>query len=214
MEEIVEYRESNGFDFIKRLNDNPKEDDIRINEYADNTKYIPISFLEMKLDEMVNGLWSTKSFNTKIIGNEICGEIELHYFHPIYKTWLCRVGAASVLVRQKKGAEITDITAKIKNALVLDYPHLKAECFRNACSSIGKTFGRDLNREFVAGMPDAFVEEEIDELKVRLSEFTDFDELKSTAILLRNEFIEKGLNKLMVEKTINKRLMEIKEKVR
>jgi len=209
MNEIVEYREP--IEFTKKLNETPHE--VKVNQYSDNAKYIPISFLEMKLDELFDGAWSTKNFNTKVIGNEICGELELHFYHPTHKTWLCRIGAAAVIVRQKKDADITDITSKIKNALVLDYPHLKAECFRNACLSIGKTFGRDLNREFVAGMPDAFVEEEIDELKVRLSEFTDFDELKSTAILLRNEFIEKGLNKLMVEKTINKRLMEIKEKV-
>jgi len=209
MNEIVEYREP--IEFTKKLNETPHE--VKVNQYSDNAKYIPISFLEMKLDELFDGAWSTKNFNTKVIGNEICGELELHFYHPTHKAWLCRIGAAAVIVRQKKDADITDITSKIKNALVLDYPHLKAECFRNACLSIGKAFGRDLNREFVAGMPDAFVEEEIDELKVRLSEFTDFDELKSTAILLRNEFIEKGLNKLMVEKTINKRLMEIKEKV-
>ena len=31
----------------------------------------------------------------------------------------------------------------------MDYPHLKADCFRNACLSLGKTFGRDLNRKFI-----------------------------------------------------------------
>ena len=44
--------------------------------------------------------------------------------------------------------DITNIKDKYINTLTKDFPHLKAECFRNACISIGKSFGRDLNREF------------------------------------------------------------------
>jgi len=120
----------------------------KTNAYANNTKYLPISFLEMKLDEMFFGLWQTKEFKTQVIANEIIGSLELSYYHPVSMTWIIRAGAAGVLIRQSSGADITDISKKIKNALVMDYPHLKAQCFRNACLSIGKSFGRDLNREY------------------------------------------------------------------
>jgi hypothetical protein len=131
----------------------PAEKEVRSNKFANNSKYLPISFMEMTLDEIFFGLWQTRNFKTMNIANEIVGEIELWVFHPIVKTWLCRVGAGAVQIQMKsveKGGsgDITNIKDKIVNTLSKDYPHLKAECFRNACLSIGKMFGRDLNREF------------------------------------------------------------------
>jgi hypothetical protein len=35
---------------------------------------------------------------------------------------------------------------KKSNALDMGFPKLKTECFKNACNSLGKMFGRDLNR--------------------------------------------------------------------
>src|SRR5574343_254301 len=134
--------------FQTLLHKEPPKEEIRTNKQANNSQYVPISFLEMKLDEMFFGAWSTKNFQSKTIVNEEVGSIELWYFHPVMKAWLCRVGAGAVMIMQKSGSEITDIGAKIKNTMTKDYPHLKAECFRNACLSIGKSFGRDLNREF------------------------------------------------------------------
>lgn len=134
--------------FQRLLHKEPKPEEIKTNKQANNSQYIPISFLEMKLDELFFGLWSTKNFQSKTVVNEEVGSMELWYFHPTAKAWLCRIGAGAVMIQQKKDSEITDIGAKIKNTMTKDYPHLKAECFRNACLSLGKSFGRDLNREF------------------------------------------------------------------
>jgi hypothetical protein len=60
--------------------------------------------------------------------------------------WLTRTGSASAMIQQKQGSDIQDIGAKIKNTLVKDFPHLKAECIKNAAKSLGDRFGRDLNR--------------------------------------------------------------------
>lgn len=147
------------------LHKDPPEGEIKTNKQANNAKYIPISFLEMKLDEMFFGIWSTKNFVTKTVVNEEVGAIELWYFHPVAKTWLCRIGAGAVMIMQKKDSEITDIGAKIKNTMTKDYPHLKAECFRNACLSLGKSFGRDLNREF-DDQYNPVIKEEIDPVKI------------------------------------------------
>ena len=143
----------NAQNFQSLLHRQPKPEEVRSNIHANNSKYLPISFLEMTLDELFFGLWQTKRFNTKVIANEIVGEIELEYFHPTHKLWITRVGAGAVQIQmlsEKKGGsgDITDIGQKIKNTLTKDYPHLKAECFRNACLGIGKAFGRDLNRDF------------------------------------------------------------------
>ena len=52
------------------------------------------------------------------------------------------------MIRQQKDADLTDVSKKIKNALEMDYPHLLADCIKSAAKSLGKAFGRDLNREF------------------------------------------------------------------
>lgn len=153
------------------LNRNPSKDETKVNAHANNSSYLPISFIEMTMDEMFFGLWSTKNFQSKVIINEIVGELEIHYFHPVHKVWLSRVGAAGVQIQQSKGASIDDITKKIKNTLQKDYPHLKADCFRNACLSIGKQFGRDLNREFEDQFqPILKVDTEVEEAKMKLIE--------------------------------------------
>lgn len=136
-------------DFVNSmLNASPKESEVKINTQAGNSKYLPVSFVEMTLDEIFGGLWQTKNFTSQVVANEIIGTIELGVFHPVLKEWIWRTGAGAVMIQQSKGSQITDIGAKIKNTLVKDFPHLKAECLKNAARSLGKVFGRDLNRSF------------------------------------------------------------------
>ena len=154
--------------FIKQVLNRPvPETDVRINQMANNARYIPISFVETKLDEVFLGLWSIENFQTKVVANEIMGSIELKVFHPIAKVWLTRTGVAAVVIQQNSwmvdefGAFVldankkkikapkpkpSDVDAKIINTLVKDAPHLKAECVKNAAKSFGLMFGRDLNR--------------------------------------------------------------------
>lgn len=159
------------------LQKEPNKNELRKNKFANNSEYLPISFLEMTMDEIFFGLWQTKNFKTTGIANEIVGELELSYFHPVAKTWLTRVGCAGVQIQyeapkdadgNKKKVDITDIRGKIVNTLTKDYPHLKAQCFRNACLSIGKAFGRDLNREFEDQYSPVMKEAKVDPLKVAM----------------------------------------------
>ena len=133
--------------FNWKLQQKPPENEVGYNKFS-KTNYVPISFIQMTLDELFYGAWTTEHFETKVVANEIIGSIDLKYYHPELKTWITRVGAASVMIRQNKGANITDIGQKIKNGLVADYPHLLSSCIANAARSIGKLFGRDLNRDY------------------------------------------------------------------
>lgn len=134
--------------FLQRLNAAPDEKEIRVNQHAGNTRYLPISYIEMSLDELFFGLWETKDFKWQTMANEIVGSITLRVFHPVANQWIERTGASATMIRQQKGAGITDLNAKIHNALEMDFPHLKADCIVNAAKSFGKSFGRDLNRAF------------------------------------------------------------------
>jgi hypothetical protein len=138
--------------FTMRLHDAPAPNDVKINDQARGAKYLPISIVEMKLDELFAGLWQTKGFNYSVIANEVVGVIELGVFHPVLKEWIWRTGTAATMIQQVSkrsggNGDITDIGQKIKNTLVKDFPHLKSECLKNAAKSLGKAFGRDLNRD-------------------------------------------------------------------
>jgi len=134
--------------FLTLLSTPPKKTEVSTNPRANNAKYVAIGTVEGKLDKIFSGLWQTKNFNTRVVANEIVGEIDLGIFHPVAKIWLWRTGAGAVPIQQTKGSSVTDgLATKIKNTLTKDYPHLKAECIKNAAKSFGPTFGRDLNRK-------------------------------------------------------------------
>lgn len=132
--------------FVRLLNLEPNPAEIKVNAAAGNSNYLPISHVEMQLDELFQGLWQMRSFTYSVVANEIVGSLELGVFHPVLQDWIWRTGAAAVMIQQRKGSDITDISAKHKNTLVKDFPHLKAECMKNAARSLGRIFGRDLNR--------------------------------------------------------------------
>ena len=129
------------------VNRQPKSEEIKVNKYAGNSKYLPISFIETTLDELFMMDWTTENFQYQVVANELIGSLELVFTHPISGRVIRRVGAAAVPIQMKKGSDVSQFENKIHNTLVKDFPHLKASCLANAARSIGKLFGRDLNRK-------------------------------------------------------------------
>lgn len=130
--------------FTSALNSAPSPSKIKERQ---RTKYIPISGIEAELDRMFAGLWQTKNMTYQVIVNEIVVSIELQVFHPVANQWISRFGVGAAQIRQSSGANISDINAKIKNALEMDVAHAKADAIKNAAKSLGKLFGRDLGRK-------------------------------------------------------------------
>jgi len=130
----------------KALNKKPAV--VKVNKFQIGAKYVPISHIQTLLDQLFFGMWQTKNFSYQVVGNELVGSIELWLFHPVIKEWMVRTGVAATQIRQNKGAAITDINQKIKNALEMDAPHLYADCVKSAAKTLGPAFGRDLNRDF------------------------------------------------------------------
>lgn len=118
-----------------------------------------ISQVEMSLDELFFGQWSTKNFTWNQVMNEVVGSIDLVVLHPVSGLEITRVGAASITIMvdkvpdeikddsQKRNQWALDPNNKKPSALDLAFPKLKAECVKNAALSLGKLFGRDLNRK-------------------------------------------------------------------
>lgn len=133
--------------FLGALNKPPAV--TKVNKYANNTKYVPISHIQTLLDSLYFGLWETKNFKYTVIGNEISASVELWVFHPVAQKWIVRQGAAATQIRMSKGAAVMDISKKIKNAIEMDLPHVLSDCLKSAAKTLGPAFGRDLNRDFI-----------------------------------------------------------------
>lgn len=150
--------------FTQRLNIQPTEEEIQVNRAANNSRYLPISFTETKLDEIFAGLWNFELKSYQVVANEIIATGVLSVFHPVAKMWISRSGAAAVMIQQvsaKNGGtgRISNIDDKIKNTLVKDFPHLESEVLKSAAKKFGKIFGRDLNRQFEDTYSPIYTEE-------------------------------------------------------
>jgi hypothetical protein len=163
--------------FLKSINTKPEK-----TESPQGFETIPISALENDLDEVFMGLWETTNFRYTVIANEITGVLELRVFHPTARVWLTRTGMASVMIRQHKDAMLTDISAKIKNGLAMDFPKLHSMCLKAAAKTFGKKFGRDLNRKYEDDYETVYtdqiqLESVVDGLKADLNQCTNVDEI-------------------------------------
>lgn len=167
--------------FTQRLN---KEPDLNeLDSTPDNrAKTLPISYVEMTLDELFFGQWSTENFKWSAITNEVQGSIDLVVTHPITNEKIRRTGAASIIIQvdkvpdnvngQEKNRWALNPDNKKSNALDLGFPKLKAECTKNAAQSLGKIFGRDVNREkkdtfkpLLQAIPDAALKAAIERVE-------------------------------------------------
>ena len=147
-------------DFTRRLNaePDPREFDATPDGQA---RYLPISFIEMTLDELFLGQWSTENFKWSAITNEVQASLELVLTHPVTGKEIRRTGAGSIVItvdslskdqKDKMSKQDRNLWAlnpenKKPNALDLGFPKLKQECIKNAAQSLGKIFGRDINRK-------------------------------------------------------------------
>ena len=141
-------------ELLYTLQEEPKPEEVKA---QDGRLYVPIGFIEAKLDRIFHGLWKTENVQTTVIGNEVCMTLELHVFFYPMNQWVVRTGAGAAMIQQrgdwdavnkkKVPARPSDVDAKISNTLAKDYPHAKAEATKNAARSLGRTFGRDLNRD-------------------------------------------------------------------
>jgi hypothetical protein len=143
--------------FLQRLNTDPPLDSI--DKTPDGKAYtVVISHIETTLDELFFGRWSTQNFRWHAIANEVQGSLDLVVINPVTGESITRTGAASIVIMvdkvpdelkdnpQQKNQWALNPSNKKSNALDLAFPKLKAECLKNAAQSLGKLFGRDLNR--------------------------------------------------------------------
>lgn len=118
---------------------------------------LPIAYVEDMLDAFFLGCWSIENFRFQVIANELVGSLDLVVRYPFMDFERRLSGVAASKIRQRKGADLDDINAKLKNALEMDAPRLKAMCLKNAAANLGQMFGRNVNRELAPDEPLAII---------------------------------------------------------
>lgn len=142
--------------FQQELNKPPIKSYIKKDKFT-KTDYIPIGYIEGMLDGYFLGQWSIQEVKAIRVENEILLTLELCVVNPITGQVRCIAGAASGQIgvykydsgktKQRKGEYSRDMDNKIPNTLEKDFPAIKAMAVKNAAKSLGKRFGRDLNRK-------------------------------------------------------------------
>ena len=176
--------------FNKAMNRKPEKETLKEHPLVKGVKYKPISYQEMALDVYFFGQWQTCDYQVMQIANELIGWITLKVYHPISKQWLSRIGTASVrimtdsipkelrekMTRQEQNSWHLDLANKKPHALEMGGAgKLKADCEKNAIQSLGKYFGRDINRDFedvFRSIVEKF-DEKIQDLRAELSRVID-----------------------------------------
>lgn len=134
-----------------KLNAAPDPKAIRKNKFAKGASYLPIGHIEALMDSIFGPTnWKVSEPTIQLIGAStkkegqayatctlVVSVINTQFASPI---WIERSGASSGFVEH---GTITTVAAK-----------LKAEAFKNACKSLGKVFGRDLNRDYQETISD------------------------------------------------------------
>jgi hypothetical protein len=120
---------------------------IETNKFANNTKYVPISYIEMKLDELFIDGWNLEIKSVEQVLNSIVVTVRVSGLNPATGREFYRDGVGSKAIQLNNGSKPMDISNIKANALELAYPAAKAQALKNAAQTIGKVFGRDVARK-------------------------------------------------------------------
>ena len=155
------------------LNQDPSPKWIKDHPTADNVKYIPISIIEWLLTFLFVS-WRVEILDSKILGNAVTVTIRLYFRDPISgeEKWTDGIGAAPL--QTNKGAGATDFNQLKNAAVMIAAPMAKTYAIKDAAETLGKIFGKDLNRKDQAAY-DQFLgrfekKDELTEIKNRIKE--------------------------------------------
>jgi len=128
------------------MNQNPKPEWVKINEYANNSKYIPIGIIETLLSKVFKS-WYPEIIREGVAFNGVYVVIRLHCLDLMTNEWKQYDGIGAVELQVKKGSSPAELQNLNKGAIMMAFPMAKSYAIKDAAEHIGKLFGRDLNRK-------------------------------------------------------------------
>jgi hypothetical protein len=133
-------------ELVVLLNQEPNPSWIKEHPTAANVKYIPIGIIEWLLTYIFIN-WKVEIRESKLLANSVCVTVRLYYRDPISgeEKWTDGIGAAALQVNKGEAASDFD---KIKAAAVMiAAPMAKTYAIKDAAETLGRLFGKDLNRK-------------------------------------------------------------------
>lgn len=124
----------------------PKNEWVKENKFAGNSKYLPIGVVETLMQKIFKK-FRVEVLNTSTMFNAVCVTVRVHYWNGIDNTWDFHDGVGAMQIQTKSGASPADLQSINNNAVMMALPAAKSYAIKDACEHIGKLFGRDLNRK-------------------------------------------------------------------
>lgn len=162
--------------FTKLLNKPPDEKTLT-DTFDKKAKTLAISHVETLLDEIYLRQWGTREISIMHIANEITVTLLLWVIDPLTQREITRAGFAAVTMqwdavpddlkwkqgeplqnKRDRNAWSMDLQNKKQESLKMAFPKAKAMAIKNAAQSLGKSFGRDINRK-IEDSPTDFYED-------------------------------------------------------
>jgi hypothetical protein len=130
----------------KLLNHQPKPEWVKVNPFANNSKYIPIGTVEYLLTSIYLK-WRLEVKEVMVIANSVVVSVKLHVLDPLTNEWDWQDGIGAAPIQTAKGAAATDFTQVNTAAVQMAAPAAESYAFKDAAEKFGKIFGKDLNRK-------------------------------------------------------------------
>lgn len=127
------------------LNCNPKAEWIKVNKFANNSKYIPAGIIEYLLTSVFTK-WRLEVKSVQVIANSAVVAVRLYVLDPITGEWDWQDGVGASPIQTKSGAAATDFSQVNTAAVQMSVPAAETYAFKDAAEKFGKLFGKDINR--------------------------------------------------------------------
>jgi hypothetical protein len=158
------------------LNCPPKPEWVRVNKFAQNSKYIPIGIVEYLLTAIFIEYW-VEVKETKLIANSVTVTVRVHVVNPITGKEMWQDGIGAAPLKTSQGAKATDFDNIIDSAVQTGAPAAESYAIKDACEKWGRIFGKDLNRKEENTMNYAGLESKLATAKAKDEELP--EELKT-----------------------------------
>lgn len=154
-------------EFLQVLNTEPPTAWVKEHPFNKGVKYLPIEKVELLLTKLFQD-WHIEIRESKQLLNSISVTVRLHYTDPIDSKPKWQDGVGAVPAKTEKGARASDMSAILSDAVMTGFPAAKSFAVKDAAESIGKIFGKDLNRrDTLPFTPSYGTEDVISELEAK-----------------------------------------------
>lgn len=170
---IIELANLDEFNVL--INQNPPTKWVKVNPYANNSKYLPIDKVEFLLRKIYKDV-DIEVLRESVMFNAITVTVRVHYTHPVTGIKGFKDGVGASQIQTKKGSSPADMANINNNAVEMSLPKAESNAIKDACHKLGRIFGADLNRKDVI---EVTIDENLQDKKYQVERKRILDAMKN-----------------------------------